>query len=218
MDKRLLKEGKEPKLEEAFRKINKFCTVFAIILMYILALLSGLYQELTVYSMEINTTIAQTADEIINDEHSYGEVLLEGAEYLRVAAPKGTGDFIAVFNEEEVWVVSELSTLESVRQVSVFTIMDLLTYIITLCLVKKYYRRYNKSIVALCIYQTVFLMFAWITDAYCWQVLFRNSWLSPVQTAVRLIGLSFTVAIVSGILKRKPEKSESIRKKKNRKQ
>ena len=215
------KEVKQPKWDGTFRKIHRVCVTVVIVLMYLLALLSGVYQELGVYIMENNVTISKTAETIIEDVNGLGGSVLEGVEHFEVTAPKGTGNYVAMFSEEEIWVVTEMTVWESIGQIAMFTILDLATYMITLYLIKTYFHKYKKSIAALCVYQIIFLMFAWIVDAYCWQVLFGNMWMSPVQTLIRIILLSMTIYMFDKAAKsegKKAEKSSTIQGKKSKKQ
>lgn len=177
------------KYEKAINKTIRVCVIISLILLYVLTVVSGLYQELCVYIMETNVSTSKTAETIIEDTYNQGGEPLDGASYFSVRAPIGTGNYVAMFNEEEVWVVSELSLAESLKQVYFFAFVDLASFIVTLYLLKTYSGRYKKLLAALCVFQIALLLFSMIVNSYCWHVLFNAQWASPAYTLIRAIVL-----------------------------
>ena len=184
----------EETVDAFVRRVNKVCLVTIAVLLYLMSLLAGLYQELGVYIMEVNVAASKTAESIVEDNDVVAETLLNGVEHFKVSAPKGTGNYVAVFNEDEVWVVSEMSTLNSLQYVSLFLILDLATYTITLWVIVRYMSTCKKWVSLLFAYQIVFLMFSWIVNHYSWWVLFEDRFLSPCYTVARIIILSVAFA------------------------
>ena len=192
---RKVKAPVEPRWEGAFKKITKFCTIAVVVLLFLLTIFAGLDQELKCYIIDINVKASKTADSIIEDTHNYGGSLLVGVEHIEISAPKGTGNYLALFEDKEVWVVSEMTTWESLKIVAFFTILDVITYAIVIILVKNYMSspKYKVRICFLVGYEILFLLFSWIVHSYSWTVLFNNMWLSPAQTVLRLVFMSVAV-------------------------
>lgn len=212
-----LKGNKTPSLkwESSFKKVNKVCVVALIVLVYLLSIFVALYQELNIYVMESNVVSAKCADSIVQDTNAMAGTVLAGVEHFEVKAPKGTGNFVALFNEEgssvvsEIWVVQEMSVWESIKCVLPFTLLDLLTFCITLNIIKRYFEKYKWRICALSAYQIIFIMFAWLIHSYAWNVLFGGVFIyvSGSYTIARLLILSIVMANY--------DKSTSITGKKN---
>lgn len=177
------------KYEKAINKTIRVCVIISLILLYVLTVVSGLYQELCVYIMETNVSTSKTAETIIEDTYNQGGKPLDGASYFSVRAPMGTGNYVAMFGENEIWVVSELSLAESLKQVYFFAFVDLASFIVTLYLLKTYSGRYKKLLASLCVFQIALLLFSMIVNSYCWHVLFNAQWASPVYTLIRTIVL-----------------------------
>lgn len=201
---------KELRWEDAFKKINKVCVTTIIVLIYLLAIFAGLNQELTCYVMELNVNTSKTADSIITDEAERAKEVFEGVEHFYVSAPKGTGNYVALFGGEEIWVVDEMSTAESLKVIALFTMLDICTYAITILIIARHFNdpKYKKWVAVLAGYQIVFLMFAWVVHSYSWSVLFNNTIVSPLQTLVRIIGLCVAIVMFN--------KSRSVRLKNRR--
>lgn len=193
---RRVKAPVEPRWDGAFKKVNRFCTITVVVLIFLLAIFAGLDQELKCYIMETNVATSKKADSIIDDVYNQGGPLLEGVEHIEISAPKGTGNYVALFGEDEVWVVSELTTAESLKVVLLFTILDICTYIITIVIIAKYMGqvKYKKRVALLAGYEIIFLMFAWIVHSYCWGILFNDTMVAPIQTLIRIMGLSVALA------------------------
>lgn len=206
---------KDPKWDKTFSKVNKFCSIAVIVLVYILAIFAGLYQELNIYVMESNVASTEYAYSIIEDTNAIAGDVLAGVEHLEVKVPRGTGNFVAVFNEEgseivgEVWVVEEMTLWESIKSIALFTTLDILVFLITLWIVRKYFEKYKWRICALCVYQIIFIMVAWVMHSYAWSVLFGDAftYVSGAYTIIRLLALSIVMAMF--------DKSPSIKEKKN---
>ena len=177
------------KYEKAINKTIRVCVIVSLIFLYVLTVVSGLYQELCVYIMGTNVSTSKTAETIIEDTYNQGGKPLDGASYFSVRAPMGTGNYVAMFDENEIWVVSELSLAESIKQVYFFAFVDLASFIVTLYLLKTYSGRYKKLLAVLCVFQIALLLFSMIVNSYCWHVLFNAQWASPVYTLIRTIVL-----------------------------
>lgn len=208
------KSGIRLRSGNTFKKAHTLCVVAIIVLLYVLSVMSCIHQELNVYLIEANARYLSTASSIIEDTQDVASQLLDGVEHNEASVPMGTGNFIAVFYGEfgdvlEVWVANEMTLGDSIRAVSMFTFLDIVVFLITLYIIKKYFVKYKWRICALSVYQIAAIMVAWAIHSYSWSVLFGKSaiYVSGAYTLLRLFSLSFVMA--------KYDKSSSIKEKKN---
>lgn len=175
------------KLNKAIVSVRKFCLRAIVVLLYVLAVVAALHQSLILYAMSRNVETSKQADTIIEDVYGRGAEVLQGVEHIELKAPKGTGNYVALFGEDEVWLVSEMSVKESLSAIALFVAIDLATYCITIWLVKKSKIRSRVGTLLLCCYQQLFIAVAWVVHAQALSVLFDLSWVAHVYTLLRSV-------------------------------
>lgn len=207
------KNNSRLKSRNSFRNVHRACVISIVVLLYVLVIFAGLYQELNIYMVESNTLYLRSASSIIGDEKEVASSVLAGVEHTKVKVPMGMGNFVALFYNEDgdmssLWVVNEMSLWDSIRAIFLFTFLDIVVFLITLNIIKKYFGTYKWRICALSVYQIVAIMASWAVHSYCWSVLFGKSavYVSGVYTVIRLLTLSCVMAMY--------DKSQSIKEKK----
>lgn len=202
---------KEYKWDGAVSKVRSFCVTAAVVLIYVLALVSALHQELSLYAMELNVATSKSAETIIEDEFNRGGEVLESVERVELKAPMGTGNYVALFENNEVWVVSEMSASDSLAVISLFSLLDLATYCMTLIIARRNHEKHPVGCAALCIYQSVFIMLAWVVHAYSLGLLFDLSWVAHLYTLIRMVVCVLVVLCTFGDEDTEDLKSRVIR-------
>lgn len=101
--------------------------VSVLVLLVLLTALLGFGVYLKCQIMENNVAYSKMADRIIynpSDEVAFSEDM----SICVLKAPKGTGNYMSVFEGKEVWLVEELSIRESLFVIIWFILMDVVMY------------------------------------------------------------------------------------------
>lgn len=180
---------------EGIAKAQKVCIIIVFVLLYLLTVVAGLYQELSCYVIDRNYSTSLGANDIIEvAEGRNVEEILERLEYFDVKAPMGSGNYVSLFDNNTVFVVRELTLKETLQILWLFFVLDIASYIVTLVLIRKNFAKHKMAVTFLMAYELLFLLFSWVTQSYCWKLLLHDRYVSPVQIAVRILILFIVFA------------------------